>query len=437
VDDDGLGALGQATDESQGPLVTDVQTPPFGKRGEREEYRPVDVVGGQQNGAGEPRVGDRHGDTDHEGAVDGEVGGDVEEGTSVGRHRRARDGAVQPVQAAVDQPQHQGDRPLAASRGDRRADPNHETGQRQGVGADTHGGQPATSPARGRFQRSARNGVEHQRASSSWTLPRASHAVVAALPVAVIVVVLFGGAVVTAAATTVRDPAGRWTLDVWREVLADPALMDAVWFSLRITLAVTVLSAALAVPIAAGVRNRLWTKAVSVVPLVIPHLTVAVLAVLWVGPGGLADRLLGGLPLQMIRDRAGIGIVAVYVIKEVPFLVLLVTAAWGEATREREEAAAVLGAGLVTRFRFVTWPAIRLPLVTGSLIVAAFVLGAFEVPLVVGPSYPPTLATLAFEQTRAPDLAGGARAAAVLLLATGLTLLLAGMAARVARRHDA
>ncbi len=260
---------------------------------------------------------------------------------------------------------------------------------------------------------------------------------VAALPVAVIVVVLFGGAVVTAAATTVRDPAGRWTLDVWREVLADPALMDAVWFSLRTTLAVTVLSAALAVPIAAGVRNRLWTKAVSVVPLVIPHLTVAVLAVLWVGPGGLADRLLGGLPLQMIRDRAGIGIVAVYVIKEVPFLVLLVTAAWGEATREREEAAAVLGAGLVTRFRFVTWPAIRLPLVTGALIVAAFVLGAFEVPLVVGPSYPPTLATLAFEQTRAPDLAGGARAAAILLLATGLTLLLAGMAARVARRHDA
>lgn len=257
------------------------------------------------------------------------------------------------------------------------------------------------------------------------------------MPTVLIVVVLFGGALITAAATTVRDPAGRWTADVWRDVFTDPALSDAVWFSLRTTVAVTVLSAALAIPIAAWVRARLWSRAVSVLPLVVPHLTVAVLAVLWVGPGGLADRLFGELPLQMIRDRAGIGIAAVYVVKEVPFLVLLVTAAWGEATSEREEAAAVLGAGLVSRFRFVTWPAIRLPLVTGSLIVAAFVLGAFEVPLVVGPSYPPTMATLAFEQTRAQDLAGSARAAAILLLVTGLALLLAAAAARVARRHDA
>ncbi len=162
----------------------------------------------------------------------------------------------------------------------------------------------------------------------------------------------------------------------------------------------------------------------------------------------LLDERLSALDPEVARRSApgdpahaaaawSVGIVAVYVIKEVPFLVLLVTAAWGEATREREEAAAVLGASLVTRFRFVTWPAIRLPLVTGSLIVAAFVLGAFEVPLVLGPTYPPTLATLAFEQTRTPDLAGGARAAAILLLATGITLLLAGLAARVARQHDA
>jgi putative spermidine/putrescine transport system permease protein len=256
------------------------------------------------------------------------------------------------------------------------------------------------------------------------------------MPVVLIVIVLFGGGLMTAAATTVRNSSGQWTAQVWREVLADPALMDALWFSLRTTLAVTVLSAAIAVPIAASVRKRLWTRVATVLPLVIPHLTVAVLAVLWLGPGGLADRLLGTLPVQMIRDRAGLGIIVVYVVKEVPFLVLLITAAWGEATREREEAAAALGAGPVTRFRFVSWPAIRLPLVTGSLIVAAFVLGSFEVPLVVGPSYPPTLATLAFEQTRAPDLAGAARAAAILLLTTGFALLLAAMAVRVARRHD-
>ena len=125
-----------------------------------------------------------------------------------------------------------------------------------------------------------------------------------------------------------------------------------------------------------------------------------------------------------------------YVYKELPFLVLVVLAGWDRHTVQREEAAAALGAGRLQRFRWVVWPAVRTPLVTGALIVAAYVLGAFEVPLLVGPTYPPTLATFAHEHTQAPDLAGVSRAAAALVLVTGLALALALPAARMARSRD-
>jgi putative spermidine/putrescine transport system permease protein len=125
--------------------------------------------------------------------------------------------------------------------------------------------------------------------------------------------------------------------------------------------------------------------------------------------------------------------VLVYVYKEVPFLVLLLLAAMGSGLQEREEAAAVLGASAGQRLRWVVWPAIRAPLVVGSIVVAAFVLGAFEVPLVIGPNHPPTLATYAYEATQGDVLAGEGVAAAALLVTALAAIALAAAAVRLAR----
>lgn len=257
------------------------------------------------------------------------------------------------------------------------------------------------------------------------------------VPAVIVLAVLFGGALVGGVRATLRAPGGGLHLDVWRTVLADPALGDALRFTLWVAVLATVISAALALPLARVTRDLVWSRAATTVPVLVPHLVVAALAVAWVGPGGIADRLLDGLPVDLVRDRAGIGVVLVYVYKETPFLALLVAAAWDPATRAREEAAAALGANRWVRLRFIVWPAVRPSMAIGVLVVAAFVLGAFEVPLVVGPSYPKTLATLALDHTRSPALAGDARAAAVLLLAAGLSLLLAVVAARFARQHHA
>jgi len=150
-------------------------------------------------------------------------------------------------------------------------------------------------------------------------------------------------------------------------------------------------------------------------------------------PGGLVERVLGALPLTLVRDRSGLGIVLVYLYKEAPFLALLALAAMGQGHRERDEACAALGASPWQRLRWVTWPTIRGPLVVGSIVVFAYVLGAFEVPLALGPSYPSTLAEYAYDATRGDLISGQGTAAATLLLTSLASMLLAVLAVRLAR----
>ncbi len=255
-------------------------------------------------------------------------------------------------------------------------------------------------------------------------------------PAVAAMVVLFGGGLLGAVRTSVTTFRGELTFAPWRDVLRDPVLVDATVFTLMVMLVVVLVGAPLAVATAALVRRSRPARIGMTLPVLLPHLLVAVVAVFWLAPGGLADRLLGGLPIQLVRDRAGLGIIGVYLFKEVPFLVLLLTAAWDVEVEERDEAARSLGASPWQRVRWVLWPALRTPLAVGSLIVGAFVLGSFEVPLVIGPSFPPTLATFALDQTRVASLAGQSRAAAVLLLSATGSLVLAAIALRTARAAD-
>lgn len=262
--------------------------------------------------------------------------------------------------------------------------------------------------------------------------------VVPALPALLVVGILFGGALLGAARTSVDlEPLrpGGVGLAAWQQVLTDPAFHAAVWFTLATTVVGTAVSLVLAVAVAAALRGRAWARAAATLPVLVPHLLVAVVLVLWTGPGGLVDRLFGGLPFQVVRAGSGLGIVLVYVVKEVPFLALLLLAGWDRDVAAREEVAAVHGAGPLARLWTVVLPALRVPLVIGTTVVAAYMLGAFEVPLLVGPTAPDTMATYALRATRTASLTGQAVAAAVLLLAAVASLAVAGLGALALRRR--
>jgi putative spermidine/putrescine transport system permease protein len=259
------------------------------------------------------------------------------------------------------------------------------------------------------------------------------------LPALTVTGLLFGGALVGAARTSLQaDPlAGGYSLDAWRAVLGDVRFGAAVGFTVAVTAATTALSAVIAVPVAAALRGRGWSRTITTLPVLVPHLLVAAIVVLWLGPGGLVDRIVAGLPVEVVRARSGLGIVVVYLVKEVPFLALLVLSVWDHEVAAWEEAAAVHGAGTIAAVWHVVLPAVRGPLAIGSLIIAAFVLGSFEVPLVMGPTSPDTVATYALAVTQVADLSGRAEAAAALLVASTGAFLLATAAGVLGWRRRA
>jgi putative spermidine/putrescine transport system permease protein len=263
---------------------------------------------------------------------------------------------------------------------------------------------------------------------------RRARDLVALAPASLTVMALFGGALAGIVRTSLVPLGGGPSLASWRSLFGDPDFAAALLFTLRIAVVSTALSAVLALGGAALLRDRgSALRAMLALPVPVPHLLVATLAVLWLGPGGIAERAFGNLPLDLVRDRAGVGVALVYVVKESPFLALLVLAACGRDLQGREEAAAVLGAGPWQRLRWVTWPAVRGPLVIGSIMVAAYAAGSFEVPLAIGPNFPPTLATYAYEATQGDVIAGQGEAAAALLVASALAVVMALAAVRFAR----
>lgn len=251
-----------------------------------------------------------------------------------------------------------------------------------------------------------------------------------ALPALLALAALFGGGLAGALKQSLEAPLGSPsrtpTTAAWGTVLSDPEFGEALVLSLEIALAAALLSALVALLLFSRLRRRPTAlRALASAPVPVPHLLIAVVALTWLAPGGIAERLLGALPLNPVHDRAGLGVVLVYVYKEAPFLLLMLLASAGPSLAEREEAAAVLGVSPVQRVRWVTVPALRAPLAAGTLIVAAFALGSFEVPLVIGPDYPPTLATYAYQATLDNPIAGQGRAAVALLIAAAAAIAIA------------
>lgn len=227
---------------------------------------------------------------------------------------------------------------------------------------------------------------------------------------------------------------GEYGTDAWQRVLADGAFWDAVVFTLRAALIATPLAVMLALPIGIAARSAgPWTRALLAALIPVPHLVVASTTVTWFGPGQLLDRILGTAPI--VGDRFGVGVILVYLIKEIPFLVLLVMATLDEDTLRLDEAAQGLGASWWPRLRHILLPRLALPLGIGALVVAAFVIGSTEVPLAIGPLVPDSMTTYSITVQRIRGPIARADSAVALAITTVVIIALGAVALGVARRR--
>jgi putative spermidine/putrescine transport system permease protein len=233
------------------------------------------------------------------------------------------------------------------------------------------------------------------------------------------------------------------TLDAYREVLGSRDFLDSLFLTLYVAGASTAISTVLAVLAALALRNSAGrlSAAVFQLPITVPHLVAAVGIALVVSQTGLGARLAAALGLigepgefpALLYDRYSVGVILTYVWKEVPFTAIVILAALRGVAGELEEVARTLGANWWQRFWYVVFPIIVPGVVAASLIVFAFTFGAFEVPYLLGQTYPTMLPVTAYNEYRSIDLSSRPAAMAINVLIALITALFAAAYLRLGR----
>ncbi len=233
------------------------------------------------------------------------------------------------------------------------------------------------------------------------------------------------------------------SFDAYREVLTGEDFLRSFLLTTYVAAASTGISTVLAVLAALALRRaggRL-SAIVFQLPITIPHLVAAIGIALVISQTGLGARLAVVLGLigepgefpALLYDRYSVGIILTYVWKEVPFVALVVLAALRGVAGELEEVARTLGANAWQRFWYVVFPVISPGIIAASIIVFAFTFGAFEVPYLLGRTYPTILPVMAYNEYRDIELTARPVAMAITVLIALITLVFAALYLRFAK----
>ncbi len=170
--------------------------------------------------------------------------------------------------------------------------------------------------------------------------------------------------------------------DTWSKVLTGGTLR-LLLNTATLTVAVTAASAALALPIAYLTERtdlplaRLW-RSITIMPLAIPSYVGAFAFTIALGPNGSLQDLLAPLGVESIPEIYGfVGAWLTLTLFTFPYLLLVVRAGLRDLDPAIEESARSLGQSAWGAFWRVTVPQLRIPIATGSLLVALYVISDF------------------------------------------------------------
>ncbi len=164
-------------------------------------------------------------------------------------------------------------------------------------------------------------------------------------------------------------------------------LLRSLALSLKISIVATIVTAALAIPLAFVLaRRRFWGKslieALLTLPLVLPPTVVGYFLVILLGVHGWIGRWLNEwFDLHLIFDWRGAVVAAVVV--SFPLLFLPAKSAFASIDRELEDIATVMGASPLRIFWHVSLPMARRGIVSGLLLAFARALGEFGATVMI------------------------------------------------------
>ena len=230
------------------------------------------------------------------------------------------------------------------------------------------------------------------------------------------------------------------TLKYYEDVFSGQFFWTSAAYTFYYAFVGTALASTLGVILALAIRKnaKTWRYAhlLCKLPLMVPYLVGAVLAVQLLGSGGLIARISKSFGLiestndfpDILHTHAGWGIFAVMIWKQAPFVALATHSVLSGIGRKHEESAKVLGAGRIRIFCRVTLPLMLPGITAASLICFAYNFGVFELPFILGGGHPDTLSVAAWRYFNEADYTKRLSGLSLIMLMcamSGLIILLA------------
>ena len=207
-----------------------------------------------------------------------------------------------------------------------------------------------------------------------------------------------------------------FNIDAYRSLFSDREFLMSLALTLWISISSTLLTVVFAIITALAFRRTFPGKRLMnflyQFPITIPHIVITIGTMLVFSQSGIVARIayhLGMISDQstfpvLISDNLGLGIIYVYLWKQIPFVGVIVLSILQSLGNNFEELARSLGANKWQSFRHVLLPTIIPGILPASIICFSFTFGSYEVPFLLGKPYPAVISVLAMRLYQDVDL---------------------------------
>jgi putative thiamine transport system permease protein len=206
------------------------------------------------------------------------------------------------------------------------------------------------------------------------------------------------------------------SLEPWRELFHTPGIATSLRITVTTGLAATVLALVLSFSFCAVVHGRMRDRGADgfLAPLLAaPHAAMAIGLAFLIAPSGWLIRLASPWPtgyavppdIATVHDPLGAALVVGLLIKELPFLLIVILAALNQIPVDQQmRAGRALGYG-----QGIVWIKIIAPQVYAQIrlpvyVVLAFSLSVVDMALILAPTNPPPLSVVALKWFMSPDV---------------------------------
>ncbi|MEX6585739.1 ABC transporter permease subunit [Paraclostridium bifermentans] len=225
------------------------------------------------------------------------------------------------------------------------------------------------------------------------------------------------------------------TFGYYKEILSNQQFINSLMLSLKTSIISSIIATIIGILLAYLMTKSRVSKLryfLLNLPIIVPHIIVVMLAFAVFSKTGIIARILYSLNLindsrefvSLVNDKAGIGIIIVYIYKGMPFIAITVYNILKSLDVKLEDVALNLGANKFQVLKLVIMPQIMPTILSSFIVIFAFSFGSFEVPYLIGATNPKALPVNAYINYINTDLAQRPLSMAMNSILTGISFIL-------------